>query len=518
MTLLYILCNTNFPFLPLALILLILISLPIQIRFFNKYNYFAIMVCLLVAITTYWWLYRDIVSIEFWNDELDTIMTSQGSFNLIIQSITKQFMLAPPLDYMIMWFWIRLVHVFPLDTHEFVYRIPYMFYHTLAGILFAQILLIARSGKKNIFIVTEDIVMYILFFLLYFFNPPLFYYSIEIRYYSLLYFGSVFTVFLLISEQLTNIKYYYLILLLAFNHVFQYILFIPALLLSLNRKNKQIVIKMLFILAISGVVFLPNTLNSIFISSSKWLMFLHPIPILVVFEHINTIIRMQFTSTIQVVLVIFLLFLSGTTVLKFNTFKNVTLLIFIYLLIVIILQYIFKYGAFAPRNLLFIQPFVLYVLMFGLAQLKNKITMIISMFVLLIFIIPWIITIHETISSQDIETKPYLHGTKTLTKIVRDMHGTIVYIPDKLMESPESLETKQWYSKQYDVIMKNNWEETFACQEMLYNKNIFLIRHFHQDINCPQTISSPIVLYKTLINDATVLSQQSLTGLDSRAQ
>lgn len=129
-------------------------------------------------------LFTQINAIELWADEFWVIDIALVNFEYILPKSATEHVLAPPVDYWNLHFWILFLNSLNIPQTAFNLRVPYMVYHFLAATLFS-ILISKHLGSENRR--SSELLYQFLYFMFYFFNPIFFYFSIEVRFYSLSY-------------------------------------------------------------------------------------------------------------------------------------------------------------------------------------------------------------------------------------------------------------------------------------------------------------------------------------------
>lgn len=209
------------PFSVLLYIYLLIISfVPLLLNMrARKINSLILTGCLLVGIEiVFYFINRNTIgSLELWADEFRIITIARMPFAVIASEAFKRHVVALPLDYWNMHFVDMVVQKMPYYMHEFLYRVPYMLYHIMASGIFGITVLMIVKRYNHVRNTYAHNIIFILSGLLFFFFPPLLFFSIEVKFYALSILGIVLLIYLFVSDQLSDPKWYPLLLLFGLN-------------------------------------------------------------------------------------------------------------------------------------------------------------------------------------------------------------------------------------------------------------------------------------------------------------
>jgi hypothetical protein len=422
-----------------------------------------------------------IKNVELWGDEIGVIKTAHLQFKEIVSYVSTHHASVPPLDYWNLWFWKFIADFTPIDYAELVYRIPYMFFHGLAAIIFS--LLIEKTITKDNLLPKS---ISFIAFLTYFLNPILFFYSIEVRFYSLAALGSVITLYLFVENKLYQLKFLPLLLLFCLNSIFEFILFFPLLIYGLIKEssNRKSIIISLISLVLMLLVIWPKLLIPQPVSAQQSLA--------LVLSAFKKLVGLQFWTLYQIVTILIIIAMS----LILNQLRRPFLLmagfIFSYLIFITFTGLYKGYFDFHARHYLFILPFFLY-LLFPLSGLSLKQSLCLSILIFAIFTLPWANNIKEGLQEQSLFTKSLI-GSKKIIKLAESKKLQIIVAPNIDNNLPEdvyrfNLESFFWYTQFYPsvkVISLDNFGE--ACR-YFEQKNNSILLSVNGILKCPNDIS-----------------------------
>ncbi len=322
--------------------------------------------------------FHNINSLELWSDEVGVIQIAESPFSLIARSVFMWHASALPLDYWNMWAWNHIVIFFSKDYQEFIYRIPYMIFHIVAGIILVFYALNQASYKRSYL---EKMFIGICIFLLYFLNPFLLQYSYEVRFYALSFLGVILAVRMMDYGSFYSTKNFPIVVIFTVNSIYQHIIVIPYLVWSLcDKKNRRQAIFMLGIFVGLFVIFFHKMLIATVPQTIPTFSF-----VMSPLVHMHEVLlaeRAQF------------IFLLGIIVygLCFFTKKTVYFLsLFLWsITIVIAIALYSQYASFHVRHYLFALPIMYFLLVTPLFRLKRRASIIYVIALTSVFTYSWI--------------------------------------------------------------------------------------------------------------------------------
>lgn len=439
----------------------------------------------LIGILFYFFWSKKIADIEFWGDELGVIYVAKLPFEKIIPFISTNHASALPLDYWNMWIWKFAADLFPVSYREFAYRIPYMFFHLLAAIIFA--LTVEKESKNK----GGGKIISLLAFLTYFFNPLLLLYSIEVRFYSQTALGATVSLYLFLRKKLFRTPYFIFMLYFCLNSVFQFIILLPLIAYEFIRKRsdkKEIVfcffcLIMLF-LTIKKIILIPQPVS-------------HQESIKLIFSALNILINSQFWSLFLKVIFSFLIIVplfrkhTRPKTLLFSGFIS------FYILVISLTAYIKGYFDFYVRHYLFVLPFFLFLFFVGFSKIKKQAVIFFFIFLYLNLSFIWIHRMTKILYTSDLNQNFYtkaLLGNKAALELAKHRSFRIVIFPYVENSFPkENYRFNVWsivtYAKFFypAVKIKIPSEPAIACNYFFENEDILLISPGVK-IECSQNI------------------------------
>jgi len=406
-------------------------------------------------------------NIELWGDEINVIRVAGYDFGSISKIASEFHIAVPPLDYWSMHFWSRVVTVFPVLYHEFLYRIPYMFMHALAAFIFA--LLVEKSARRDSN-KQEDILVFFLSFVSYLVNPILFLYSIEVRYYALAALGSLIPLYLFVNGKLYSLRYYPLLLLFCLNSVFQFLVLIPyglygLVLQSASRRRGIILLVSLFILL---VFIYPTLLIGPGVGKEE--------PGRLIFSAVHDFWLLQFGWGIQQIGAV-AIFICLLTVRR-SSLRFLFGVLPFYMISIITIEYTKQYFDFHVRHFIIAIPVLLYLLFLPLVVTRGAIRHIAIIAIVILFTIPWTQKTNSLITSHKLFSKSLI-GSKMLVDLSKKNDANIIFAPNTGRPLPDGVyaffvESAQWYLDTYSsarIIHTQTSEE--VCR--LLQKNTHLL-------------------------------------------
>lgn len=385
-------------------------------------------------------------AIELWGDEIGVIQFARLPFEKIPSYVAAYHAAVPPLDYWNLWFWNKLAPLFPIPFHEFFYRIPYMVIHTIGATLFGFILLKELAINRHRVGRRLRALVYFVGFFAFFFHPLLFWYSLDVRFYSLAATGSVVILYFFLYPDRLQKRHVPFLLFLCLNALSQNFL-TGVLFLKTYIHNRQ-----LYLLAAFGA------LGILLFVIGKHMLIPQPIPAIEMRDRIVTALKdfwsIPFPWIVQSALAI--ICIAGAFVSK-NRRMLTTLIFGIgYFLVVSVGAFAKGYFDFHVRHYAFIVPWVLYSMLGAIVAMERKVRFALLGITLIIFIIPWGMGDYISLSEGKLISKALI-GSKVVSSVAKQHRARIFIAPNEgggvLPSSVFEFYTRSivWYGQQYGV-------------------------------------------------------------------
>jgi hypothetical protein len=465
----------------------------------RSFNWKKIKIFLVLSVGFYAVFSSQISELELWGDEIGVIQIADLPFHQIAYSVLSDHASVPPFDYWTLSVLKPILFLFGNNFHEILYRLPYMFYHSISAIIFTFLVSSELSkNKKNIRKKQTLSFTSLVIFLTYFFDPYLFFYSLEVRYFALSILGS-----LLILKTVLNDFYFekntiFFSLLLGLNSIFQFILVGAYLILAffktllditwnkklsfqkilLNKKWQELFIKKNFL-----IVLLTHLVLGIILITQVH--FPDSVSIPQAFDNISSAFWQFFDFNIplsrQKLSFMFLLSLSLLVpIFKKRKTKNihVFLLGIISLFAISFIGYFKGYFDFSARHYMFTLPFWLF-LVFSNLQTKKVLLRSTSLaLIIFCFTIPWSLKVRQILRDQTYISKSFLDSKKIILESKKNKKGIII-IPGNEGIDPSYygfiVNSFFWYARQYGVPFIFTESSNEGCEVFESKNNAVLL-------------------------------------------
>lgn len=375
----------------------------------------------------------DILSLELWADEIVAISLVSEPFFLV----AKRALFVgdiPPFHYWELWIWHRVVHLFSVQSMEFLYRIPSMTYHTVGALLFSLIIL-KLYLRMNHTIYMPSFLVRSISFALYFFHPLLLPYALEARPYALMAFGSVLLLTGAVSPLVSSMQFIPVQILLFLTSFFHIVLYMLKSVLTIGEKTSHIVTGITLIFCIIFTAFcLPfisvpshttSDISTPEIIRILWLMFT------------------VFAPTTWVGVLFLISIISSLRIPRLRLFLFQTIG---FLIIVSLSAYMLRYQAPGTRHYISIIPFVLS-LMTAPLVFPNKIIQYASVGIFLVFVFQWVGTTEYVFKTESFAPKIAI-GIKSAIQKANQKHHQITLEINTRSKKDEQHYTNHYLEKQ----------------------------------------------------------------------
>jgi len=437
------------------IIYLVLVSLalfPFRHTIVSKQKIVYAVYFFVFGVLVYACLYSAIAHTAFWGDELAIIQTVFGSVFYAIY-IASTHVMAPPMDYINLWIWNGMFSFLrSYIPSEVYFRLPYMFLHLISSIFFSWICVLGweklEDAKKNS--ILFDIVA-VVSFAAYFFNPLLFWYSIEVKFYTPAGLGSLLCLLLFLRGDFAKLKYLPLLLFFSLISTFQYILVFPLYIFSLkDRKLRTSAIVGILSFTVLWII-LRSHLNLLGIVDYNTM-------ITQLSQAFTKFVWFQISSPILFVVVVVAVFLAFWKDEQKNAFRIGGILI-LYMLTMSLVQYYIRYANFHYRHYVVFIPFFIYVLIYGALSGSVKKRLVVLMCTVIV-VIPWFIITLTTVQSTHLPTK-VISSFESLYNSAANNNLSIIVVPGTDVFTNNTI---RWYAQLYPSVNTiYTTEDQHAC-------------------------------------------------------
>lgn len=302
---------------------------------------------------------------ELWGDEVAVLRMVDGPFREVAIRVPQTHYAIPFFDFWITWLWNQVVIRFPIELMELLYRLPMMFYHALATVIFT--LFITRLYKHHNPVLRLSLFTHIIgvvAFLTYFFHPMLLFYATEVKYYSLSNLGVVATLFMYTEGTLFSLQSLPLLLMFGFVSSVEFIILLPLVVMRSVRKRGLW----------SDAIFASMLIAFYALLIPK---FSFPVPVSekesihLILAAGTSFMRYAFPSSLAIILI-------AASAIYAVIHKNIrrygiplVLLTLFSVAAISYASYIKRYFDFHPRHFMFISPILLLVLFIPVIYMKN---------------------------------------------------------------------------------------------------------------------------------------------------
>lgn len=468
--------------------LLILLSYPYRKAIGNWiYHQRYILLYQIIFAGLYFYYHRsDILRLELWSDEIFSLKIAGNSFDQITK-IALHLSDIPPLHYWELWFWQKFAITTNPNWTEFIFRIPYMTYHTASAILFAWYI----STKNIYFSRSFKVVVNFVCFVSIFFNPLLYPFALEIRPYAAMVFWSIVSIIAIDSGEFLSVRFVPIQLtmfILSFFYAFAYVPILLFSLINTNRKQLYIVLVSLLVvyLTYSPYVRMPNQTIQQEINGD-------------IVKSLGIISSVFAISYMHYFLIGFAIFYS---VVKR---KSIVLLgqILVLWSFAITLGLLVRYQAFAPRHLIISIPNILYILLTPLYDKKILLSRSWLVIFCICFTIPWMYMTELANKNQAFAPKISI-GIKQAILDAKKIDKPIVLETTSLPENNPYYyvqkyfeEISLWYIYRYTGTLPQVFSSTDICNTDTI-KTSYLIEY--SALSCQDKVQfSSILQFKRLL-------------------
>ncbi len=418
-------------------------------------------------------------SLELWGDEIGVIELSESPFETISHLVAISHASVPPFDYWIMHLWGGIVGRFDVYYQEFLYRIPYLFYHILATIFFFLILKHESLYLKLKESLTIKKIILITTSLGYFVHPLLFLYAVEVRFYSLAILGVVVTLYLFLTKRLQTTSAIIISGIFCLNSIFQFIIIFPLLVVSLIEKKfrKQAFFALIFHLILLKIIW-PRLNMYLPISGNE--------SIALIQSSFSNFVANLFVSSLQ--LTIFSIVVA-VYIFKIKRKKHQFLISLtgVCLFVIAFSSYHKGYFDFHLRHFIFTLPIILFLLLSFPLRISHRFPRILILGFMVVFTVPWFISTWYSLGGQNSFSKSLVGAKQIVSKAKRENKTLMVFpiskIHDSYLEGVYSFNARTlfWYAKRYKIEISNEKLSSISCEEI--TSSIIVVR-FWDAIDC----------------------------------
>ena len=427
-------------------------------------------------------------NLELWGDEIGVIELAEYPFEQISYAVATYHASVPPFDYWIMHFWSKIVNAFDVNYQEFLYRVPYLFYHVLSSLFFYKILRYELKSSK-----LKNSPLWAKFILIlgpigYFIHPLLLAYAVEVRFYEMAVLGVAVTLYLFLTKKLTETSSIILSGIFCLNSIFQFIIIFPLLLVNLiDRKlRKTSIIAIIFHLFLMKIIW-PRLNMYQPVATNESLNLIQT-------SFINFFAYL-FSSWLQIALVVFI-----ATVyvfhLKRKKFFFFFALFFFGIFSISFSSYIKGYFDFHLRHFIFTLPIVLFLIFTFPLRISKTLSQIVIVTFVLVFFIPWFRKDMALLEGRETFSKS-LVGAKEIVSIAKQNNKSLLLFPihelhDEYLEGVYDFNARSiiWYANRHKIEVMNEQLEQISCEELSEKKSIVVIR-FWDRLPCLDTVTQP---------------------------
>lgn len=302
---------------------------------------------------------------ELWGDEVAVLRMVDGPFREVAIRVPQTHYAIPLFDFWITWIWNHVVVRFPVAYMELLYRLPTMFYHSLATVFFTLLIVglykrLRPEGSSHLVGYTIGIVA----FLTYFFHPLLLFYATEVKYYSLSNLGVVATLFMYTEGTPFSLQSLPLLLMFGFVSSVEFIILLPLVVMRSVRKRglwrDAIFASMLiaFYALLIPIFSFPvpvsekESIHLILAAGTSFMRYAFPSSLAIILIAASAIYAVIHKNTRKYGIPFVLLTLFSVAAISYAS-------------------YIKRYFDFHPRHFMFISPILLLVLFLPVVYMKN---------------------------------------------------------------------------------------------------------------------------------------------------
>ncbi len=498
-------------FLMLVIVFIGLIPFRKKISSISKELKIFIAFAICFALFFYILFFPKINAQEMWGDEIGVILFSEKPFSEISESVLTQHAAAPPLDYWNMHYFRYAVDLFPVESQEFFYRIPYMIFHTVSTLLFLftiEKLVFIQKKKKELN--KFKMIVLCLAFSTYFFHPILFAYSLEVRFYELAGLGTILTIYLFLEKKLFDLRFLPILLLLILNSIFQLLTFVPFFILGFFDKqvSKKNFLVVFLTSAYLGVV--------LYLNVSKYQPVSEEAIRAIISHTLSNLLSTEFLYWWMYPVALLLLIIAFSRRAKLTS--NLFFVASLQFLSITIISYIQGYFAFHIRHCLFFIPTILVLHFSAFNEKKNYLNYCVFAGIFLFLTVPWL-NYSLQLFDHDFDISKYPIGVKKIIQLARKRDQVIMYKGEMNSEEIKKAEETNhrvdkgiyffyysyfaWYADKYKLEVVDSTDNQAACQYFNTHPVVLKINIYNFD-KCDENSDSEIIFDTVLIESKYV--------------